>query len=127
MRGHLLRVFQPAFRVFKIGCNARTPEGVRADARRFDPGLARPAFDHFPCPLPIKPASAQLFGLAVNGAEEGTILVITNPGRLDIFPQSDLQIVLAGHFMVLAAFFVQPYPQAFLFWVDVLDLHFQRR
>jgi len=39
MRGHLLRVLQLGFGVFKIGGDAGATEGVIADTRRLDPGL----------------------------------------------------------------------------------------
>ena len=110
MRGHLLRVLQFGFGVFEVGRDAGATEGVIADAGRLDHGLFRAAFDHRPGPLPVQSALAQLLGLSIDGSEEGRVLVFADPGGLDVLLKPVLQVVLAGHLMVLAAFLVQPDP-----------------
>lgn len=59
-------------------------------------------------------------GLAVHRAEEGTVAVFADPGGLDVLPQPDFQIVLAGHLVALSAFLVQPDPEGILFREDIL-------
>jgi len=114
VRGHLLGVLQLGVGVFEISGNAGAAEGVVANALRLDPGLLRPALDHRPGPLPIETPWTERLGLAVHGAEEGAVPVLADPGRLDVFPQPVLEVVLAGHLVVLAAFLVQPDPKGLL-------------
>ena len=49
------------------------------------------------------------------------------PAAVDIGVQVGLKIVVAGHFVALAALLVQPHPQAAVLHVNVLDLHRERR
>jgi hypothetical protein len=117
VRRHLLGVLQLRLGVFVVGGDAGAPEGVIADAVRLDPGLCGSALDHAPGAVPVKAARTKGPGLAVRGAEEGAVPVLADPGRLDVFPQPVLEVVLAGHLVMLAAFLVQPHPERLLLGV----------
>ena len=62
---------------------------------------------------------------ARRGLEQGRVRVLRDAGRGDIFVQIPLQVVVAGNFMLLAAFFVQPHPAAAALHEVVADFHLQ--
>jgi len=56
-------------------------------------------------------------------AEEGRLLCLEDLGRLQISVKIGLQVVMAGHFVALAAFFVQAHPPAFAGGKVILNPH----
>ena len=95
-----------------------------------DPGLdaggLRPALDHAVGVLLPQSVAGEPARSARRGLEQG---VRPGPpamaGRGDIFVQIPLQVVVAGDFMLLAAFFVQPHPAAAPLHEVVADFHLQ--
>lgn len=71
--------------------------------------------------------SGELVGAAASGSEEGSFGVLLQAGRCDVGVEVLLGLVMAGDFMELAAFFVEPQPAAFALGIVVLDQHPDRR
>jgi len=125
VRRHLLRVFeQPA--VEQIDRDAGRPECVTAQLRD-DPGRERPPHDHPPGVLPRHPRFRKLLAAApADRAEQRRRFVGPDPGRGDIGVDITFEQVVRRHFVLLAAFFVQPHPPAFALRIIVFDVHVQR-
>jgi hypothetical protein len=62
-------------------------------------------------------------GSAGRRAEEGGLAVFADAGRVEIFIDELLELVMRRHLVALAAFLVQPHPPALAAGVVVLDPH----
>ena len=123
--GHLLGDFELAA-VLEISGDARGAEGVAADLR-LDPGRQRPPANHPPhIGLQHGPVG-QLAAAPLARAEQWPLAVLANAGSGDIFLQIAVQIVMGGHLVFLAAFFVEPDPAAPALNKEILDPHTDHR
>ena len=123
MVGHLLRDFQLAT-VAQILGDAGGAEGVATDFC-LDPGLLGPPSDHAPdIGLAQGPARKRC---AAPGRRAKEPVFPARLRRQQIGMQVLLKIVVARHFMLLAAFFLQPYPGAAALDIHILYLHFDHR
>jgi len=125
VRRHRLRVFERAV-VVEIGGDAGRPERMTADFG-VEVGVPGAAADHAPGVDAVHRQSRQLAGAAARGAEQGSPLRLPDPGRVQIGVEVGFEIVVvAGHFMDLAALLVQPHPPAFALPEIILDAHRDR-
>jgi len=123
--GHLLGDFELAA-VLEIGGNAGGAEGVAADLR-LDPGRQRPPSNHPPhIGLQHGPVG-QLAAAPLARAEERPLAVLADAGGGDVLLQIAIQIVMGGHLVFLAAFFVKPHPAAPPLDEEILDAHTDHR
>ena len=99
--------------------------------RRVDPRSGRAPAHHLISAGLGQGGLAELPGAAPDGAEQRRAPVSgaipRQPAAIDISVEIFVEIVVAGHFMPLAALFVQSHPQAPVLHKDVVDAHRQRR
>ena len=110
--------------VLQVGGDAGGAEGMVPDPG-LDAGGLRPALDHAVGVLLPQSVAGEPARSARRGLEQGCVRVLRDAGRGDIFVQIPLQVVVAGDFMLLAAFFVQPHPAAAPLHEVVADFHLQ--
>jgi hypothetical protein len=111
---HRCRILQGAA-VFQIRRNPGRAEAMVADPG-IDAGRSGAALDH---------------GVGIGagkgeGAERRPFGITGKAGPFDICGQIRFQVMLAGHFVTLAAFLSEPHPQPPAFAVDIFDLHAER-
>ena len=112
--------------ILQIGGDAGGPKSVAPDFS-VDPSRLRTATDHG-IGIGLGQGSAgHLTGPPPDRAEQRPSRIIPEPGRFDIGLQIVFQRVVAGHFMLLAAFFVQAHPEPPVLDVDIANLHRERR
>ena len=125
MSGHRLGVFQRAA-IVEIGGDAGGAEGVITDRRR-NIRIARAALQHAPGVGLRHRAISQNAGAPDRRAKQRPIAIIGNFGGLEVVLQVSLEMVVAGHAVFLAAFFVEANPEAAVLPVDVRHRHAERR
>jgi hypothetical protein len=87
-----------------------------------DNSLARTPADH-PVGIGLGHRAARKLARAEEGRRKEKGLWVNEACAVDISVQVGIQIVMAGHFMALTAFFVQPDPGAPLLDVNILNPH----
>ncbi len=75
----------------------------------------------------VQPPGAELLGRPVDAPKERACFVLGDVRRVHVLPQIEFKGMVAGHFMVFAAFFMEPYPKPVLLGVHVFDVHRERR
>lgn len=121
---HLAGVFDRAAVADVLG-DRGGPEGVAAGCDRHA-GIAGATLDHRPCVL----AEHAVFGqvpLAVERAEEGTASLAEDPGGDQVLVEVLRELVVGRHLVVLTALLVEPQPQRASVFVQIADVHLQRR
>ena len=88
-----------------------------------DAGIGGAALDHGVGVDAGQGGAGELLGLAADGAEQRPLGIIGEAGAFDILSQILLEIMVAGHFVALAAFLSQAHPEPPAFVVNVFDLH----
>jgi hypothetical protein len=126
MVGERLRMLKQPF-IFEICGDAVGAQAVIPDAGRLDTGSLGAASNH---PQGgesrhglARQAHARLTGRA---AEQRAIGITRNAGRRDVFVEIFLEIVMAGHLVLLAAFLMQRHPAATSLDEIIPHLHLQR-
>jgi hypothetical protein len=104
-RGGLLQ--RPA--VLEISGNARRPKRVVSGLRR-NPGSGQPPPDYRMRVLLWQGAGGELPSLAPDGAELWSLGVVVPACVVQVCRQIIFQIMVAGHFMALAAVLAEPRP-----------------
>ena len=104
MVGDLLRDFQLTA-ILQIRRDPGRPEGMIANSRFIAGGFRTPADDAVGVLLE-EGIGGKLAGLAAGGAEEIAVDVIGDTGRFDIIVQTLIETMMAGHVVLLSAFFV---------------------
>src|SRR5215468_6641798 len=122
MRRHLARLLERAA-VFQVGRNASAAEGVVADLR-CDAGRLCATAHHSPSIVSVEPLTIELrlpttIWAIFDGLEQGDPSGVRELGTLKVFGEVALQRVVAGHFVELAAFFVESHPQPLLLVEEV--------
>ena len=112
--------------VLEIGRDARRPKRVIADFRP-DIGRCRAAADHGVGIGLGKRRRRQRIRAAADRPKQRPLRIAGEAAAVDIGVKVGLKIVVAGHFMALAALLVQANPQPAVLHVNVLDLHRERR
>src|SRR5229473_6140214 len=107
--------------VFEIGCDAGGAKRVAAGRVGQGGGLGS-ALDHMEYVESGHGFFAEPLALT-HAAEQGALLVTGNTRRLDPGCQVSLQLGMAGHFVTLAAFLVQPQPQPLAVLKEVATFH----
>src|ERR1700685_1642059 len=125
MRRHLLRELT-ATAIAQILCDSRRTEGVIADSG-LDPRRDRPPANHSIDIRLGEGIGRQPPGPATRAAEKVALAVLGYPRSGNIGIQVDLEVVVTGHLMPLAAFLVQPDPPPTPLRVVVLDPHLDHR
>lgn len=74
----------------------------------------------------MKTAPAGLFGVPVDTPEERAACVVGDAGCVEICAEIEFKVMVARHFVVLAAFFMEADPKTVLFWEHVPDVHGKR-
>jgi len=121
VRRHQLSILQgPA--VVEIGGNPGGAERVAANIPTHS-RLARAPLNHLPHMDARHRIFGELIGTAAGRAEEGRLLRFKDAGRLQIGIKIAFQVMMARHFMALAAFFMQAHPPAFAGGIVILDPH----
>src|SRR3954469_23480275 len=92
-----------------------------------EPSLGGASADHPIGVDAVHRLTGQGAGSAARGAEEGAFTVVTDAGSHEIFVDKGFGLVMRRHFMVLAAFLVQPHPPAFAVRIIVMDPHCDNR
>lgn len=108
--------------VLEIGRDAGRPEAVVAGFRGNAGGSEAPPDHRVGVGLGER-GPGQPPGAAPNRAEQWPLRVVAQARAVEVGDQVLLQIVVAGHGMPLAAFLMEPHPQAAVLNIHVLDLH----
>ncbi len=107
--------------VLKVSGDAGGPEGVAASGRG-ETYSQRPPFDHVQHVGPRHRIVGEVAAL-VHAAEERLFFLVSDAGRREVGIHLCLRVVMRGHLVALAAFFMQPEPPALAVLVVVLDSH----
>ena len=108
--GDVLRRFQGAV-VLEVGGNAGGPEGVVADEGLDAGGFGAP-LNHAVGVLLPQGLGGELSSAAGGGPEKRPVEVLGNASGGEVGVEIQLQVVMTGDYMLLAALLVQPDPDA---------------
>ncbi len=99
---------------------------MTADLGR-DAGVIGAAADHAVKVRPVHGAVGEVSRISFGGAEQPAFRVVCYSSRGNILFKKGFKLVVAGHFVTLAAFLVQSDPCPAGLGVNVLDAHFDGR
>ncbi len=103
----------------------RGPKRMAADGGE-DAGRTGSALDHAERVNAVHAFLRQPSGSPLRRAKERRALLVAYPDRVPVRVQITLKLVVTGERMLLAAFFMQPHPEAFALNVHVLSIHLHR-
>src|SRR5688572_19751363 len=110
---------------FEVGGDPGGTQAVIADPGR-DAGTLGAAANHRVSLGLAHRLLAQRARVASDAREQEPFRRSTEAGALEVLGEIALQVVVAGHLVILAVLLVQPHPEAALLRVDVLDAHGER-
>jgi hypothetical protein len=122
--GHGLGIFKRTA-VVEIGGNAGGAKSMIADCRG-NASVPRAALKHAPRVGLRHRALGQNAGAADSRAEKRTLAIVGETRGLDVVLQVGLEIMMAGHRVFLATFFVQADPEPAVLPIDVRHRHAER-
>ena len=125
MRSHGLGIFERTAVVQICGYASRADSMVANLC--WDAGVGRAALNHAPGIGLGHAAPGENLRAPDGGAEEGLSALAGETRALNIVLQITLEMMVAGHAILLAAFFVQPHPQTPVLPVNVFDIHAESR
>ena len=112
--------------ILQVGGNSCCPEAVIADPRADASGDRPPLYHDVGIGLG-QGGAAELPSASANRPEEPSFRIRANPGPIEISVEVDLERVVTGHLVPLAAFLPQAHPEAPVLHEDVLHAHAKRR
>ena len=120
MSGHLLGVLEPSV-VLQVNCDTGCPPGVTSDGGKKTRRLG-PLSNRSPGVVTIKSSSSHCRSERIKALEQR--LPALKACRLNVLVQDLLEQVMHGHFVLLAAFFMEPQPSARAVVVVIIDFEF---
>ena len=122
---HLRGAFERAA-VLQVSGDAGRAKGMIADARD-DAGRPGAPLNHRISVRLGQGMAGELAGRAAVGLEQHRLRIVRISRAVKIFMQIGLEIVMAGHGVLLAALLVQAHPKPPVLRIHVLDPHADRR
>ena len=120
MAGHLLGVLEPSV-VFQVNRDAGCPPGVTSDGGEKTRRLG-PLPNRSPGVVPVKSSSGHCRSSRINALEQG--LPALKACGHNVLVQYLLEQVMHGHFVLLAAFFMESQPPARAVMIVIVDFEF---
>jgi len=120
MASHLLDVLEPSV-VLQVNGDTGCPPGVTSDGGEKTRGLG-PLSNRSPGIVAVKSSSRYLRSNRINALEQG--LPVLEASGDNVLVQYLLEQVMHGHFVLLAAFFVESQPPARTIMIVIVDFEF---